>query len=84
MRVRIDEAGKHDVTDTVDFDDLFAILFEPGIAEGVFGPADRNNFAAQAEDSGVFEKAEFGECRAAARTGLHGRRNSEKLADVDQ
>jgi hypothetical protein len=71
------------VAGTVDFGDSLAVLFEPGIAEGVFGLANGDDFAAQAEDGGVFEEAEFGECRTATGARLR-RRKSEKLADVDQ
>src|SRR5580698_957897 len=69
MGVGVDEAWQHDVAGTVDFGDLLAILFKPGIAEGIFGLAHGNDFAAEAKDSGVFEEAEFGERGAAAGAG---------------
>jgi hypothetical protein len=43
--VRIDESGNDDLLFAIDLDDFLAVLFEPGIAEGIFGRADGDYFA---------------------------------------
>ena len=81
----IDEAGKDDSAGAIDFGDLLTMLLDPGIAESIFGRADGDDFAADAEDGGVFENAEFFEIGTAARALVSGMRTQgEKLEDVQQ
>ena len=72
----IDEAGQNDFAGAVDLDDFLAILLQPGIAQGVFGRADGNDLPAEAEDSAIFDDAEFFEVGTAARAGLAGSRSA--------
>ena len=67
VRMGIDKARQHHAPATVDFDDLLAILLQPGIAQSVFRGADRNDLASQAEHGSVFDDAEFGKGSAASR-----------------
>ena len=55
MRVRIDKTRQDDATAAVDLDDFLAILLQPRIAQRVFGAADGNNLAADAENGSVIE-----------------------------
>ena len=50
MSVRINEARQHHPAAAVDLPDLPAILLQPGIAQSVFGFANRDDFAAEAEN----------------------------------
>ena len=82
MGVGIDKTRKHDLTFAIDLDHLPAIFSQPRIAKGVFGCAHRDNFAAQAKDSGVFDDAEFLESGPAARAGLAASRAVVRIALV--
>ena len=57
--MRIDKSRKNDLIFTIDLKDFFSILLKPWISQGVFGPADRNNLASEAEHGGVFEDGEL-------------------------
>src|ERR1700683_3136805 len=48
MRVRIDEPGQNDFARAIDLDNLLMILFQPGIAQGIFGCANGNDLSAEA------------------------------------
>src|SRR5579863_3649096 len=85
MSVGIDKTWQNDFTRAVDLENFLTILFQPRIAESVFGFANRNNFAADAQDSTIFDHAKLSEVGAAARSRLAGRRShSEKLANVGE
>ena len=83
--MRIHEAGKNDSAGAIDLYDLLTILFQPGIAQGVLGGADRDDLPAKAKDSGGFDDAEFLEVGTAARAKFAaGKLEREQLANVGQ
>lgn len=85
MSVGIHKAGKDHFSCAVDFDNVLAILFQPGVAERGFGGADRNKFTAKAEDSAIFDDAEFFEAGPAARaTLIRSMPKRQQLADIDE
>jgi len=82
--MRVDKAGQNNLSLTVDLDDFLAILLEPGIAEGVFGPADGNDLATLAEHGSVFEDGEVLQIGATSQHMSVRKPQSQELADVDQ
>src|SRR6266567_4632725 len=66
VRVRIDETGEHDLASAIDLDDFAAMFFEPRIAQCFLSCADRNDLATEAQESAVFDDAEFLEVRGTA------------------
>jgi hypothetical protein len=85
MCVRIDETGEDDFARTVDLGDSLAILLQPGIAQGVFGRANRNDLPAEAQDSAIFDDAELFEIGTTARSGLtRSRLQRKQLANIGQ
>ena len=66
----IDEAGEDDFAGAIDFSDAPAVLFQPGIAESVFGGADGHNSATEAQNRAPFDDGEFFEIEATPWTGL--------------
>lgn len=79
----IDEAREHNLSGAVDLHDLLAILQHPGIAQGVFGRARRNNLSSDAQHRAVTDEAKLLKFRAAARAGLRGGgAKSEQLANA--
>ena len=81
----IDESGQDNLAGAIDFDNLLAMLLDPGIAQGVFGLAGRNNLSTQAQHSAVLYDAKVAEPGSSPRTGLAGGgAQSKQLADVDQ
>src|SRR6202035_4326579 len=73
MGVGIHEPGQDNFTGAVDLSNFLAIPLQPGIAEGVFGGADRNDLPAETEDRTVFDDADFSEVGATTRTSLAGK-----------
>ena len=85
MGVRIHKAGRDNFPGAIDFGNLLTILFQPGVAEGVFGRAYRNNLAANTEHGAVCDDSEFPELLPATRARfVRNRVQREKLPDVDQ
>jgi len=83
--MRIDESGDDDFAGAVDFVDLPVVLLYPGIAEGVFGRANRDDLPANGENSSILDDAELVEVSAAARSRLSRRgTQTNELADVKQ
>lgn len=83
--MRIDESGEDNFARAVDLKNSLAVLLQPGIAQGIFSCADRNDLAAEAEDGAVFDDAEFFKAGTAAWAGCAGGRlKGKKLADVRQ
>jgi hypothetical protein len=85
MGVGVYESGDDDLACAINFYDLPAVFLHPGIAESLFRPADRDDLAADAEDSSVFEDVKFRE--GVATTGVRrgaGRPKRYQLADVDE
>jgi len=66
MGMGIDKARENYFAGAVDLGDLLAVLSDPGIAQGVFCCADRDDLAAETEDGGVGEDREIFEGGAAA------------------
>lgn len=85
MRVRIDEAGEYDLTCAVDFENLFAIGFYPGITQRVSGLTNRNDLARHAKNRSVFDNSKFAKLPATTRAGT-GRVScqGQELSDVHQ
>lgn len=83
--MRIDKAGKHNLTFAIDLDYSFAIFLQPGIAQGILGFANRDNLAGVANHGGVFDDAKFLELRASARGGdIRAGTQSKKLTNIYQ
>jgi len=73
MRVRIDEPGDYDFAGTIDLGELFAMLPDPGIAQRIFGCADRNDLAANTKHRAIVDYPEFLERTSTTRDGIVGR-----------
>ena len=81
----VNEAGNNNFSGAINLENFLAILFYPGIAQSVFGFANRNNLSADGQDSAVFDYREFSKAPSAPRTGdAGGRMKRKKLANVDQ
>jgi hypothetical protein len=81
----VHETGQNNLAGAVKFDNLLAMLPDPGIAQGVFGPAGGDDLLAHAQHRAVFDDAEFLEFRTAAWAGVSGRRSQRKqLSDVNK
>jgi hypothetical protein len=72
MCVGIDEARKNNHPVTVDLANVLLILSIPGIAQGLAGLADSDDFAGLAEDGGVFDNAKFPKIGSAPRSRFGG------------
>jgi len=59
------------------------VLSIPGIAQGLAGLADCDDFAGLAEDGGVFDDAKFAKIGSPPRSRFGGTQG-EKLRDVDE
>jgi len=66
--VRVYESWEYDLPSAVDLENFLPIFLDPPIAQRIASLSDRNNSAAKAEHSGVFEHTEFSELRASTRT----------------
>ena len=85
MGVGVDKARQHDFAGAVYLHDFLAILFQPGIAQGVFGGANGDYLSAEAEDGGVLNDAEFFESGTTARAEIVKLSSErEQLANVSQ
>lgn len=79
----IDETRKHNLSGTVDLDNLLAILQHPGIAQRGFRGACGNNLSADTQHRAIADEAKFFKFQAPARRGSTGRRvQSQELANV--
>jgi hypothetical protein len=85
MGVGIYKSGKYNFVGAIDLENLFVVFLQPGIAQGVFRRADRDDFSAEAEYSGILNDAEFFQVRTApwtrlARAGLQ----CQQLANIGE
>jgi hypothetical protein len=76
----IDQARENHLPLAVEFFQLTFVVLDPGMAKNIALPARGNDFAAAAENGGVFGQANIIQRFAATRTRL--RTKSEELADV--
>jgi hypothetical protein len=83
MRVGIDKPRQHDLTLTIDLKDSLAVVFQPRVAKSIFGFSDRNDFAAEAENSGIFNDVEFVKRCSATRARVL-RAQCQQLANVNE
>ena len=69
----------------VNLDNLLAILPDPGIAQRLFGIADRDNLPGDTQHRTIFDDGKFLQIEASAGTGSIGSgAQGEELANVDQ
>ena len=59
MSMRIYKSRKHDSARAIDLGNLLAIFLKPGIVQGIFDGANRNNLAACAENSRILKNVQF-------------------------
>ena len=81
MGMRVHESGQDYLSGAVNFHKLGAIFLEPGIAQSIFGLANGDNLAAEAEHRSVFEDGELFKIWSSARA-RGSRAQRQELADV--
>jgi hypothetical protein len=85
MSVRVHESRQDDLPGAINLDNFLAVLPDPGIAQGVFTFAGRDDFFAYAQHCAILDDAEVLQRWAAARAVISGRRlQRQQLADVDE
>ena len=85
MRVGIDKSREDDLSLTINLDNLLAILPDPGVAQRLFGIANRDNLPGDTQHRTIFDHGKFRQIEASPGTGPIGTgAQGEELANVDQ
>src|SRR5438309_3532826 len=58
VSVRVYKARQRNFSCAIHFANSFAVLFDPGIAQGVLGSTHRNNFSSVAKYRAIFDDSE--------------------------